>query len=234
MLELANVEAGYGKLNILKKISLKVQQGEIVALIGANGAGKTTTLKAISGLIRTTGGKISFLGQDITSMASDARVRLGISQIPEGGKVFPQLTIMENLMMGAYTISDRALIEKNKNDVFEYFPVLQERKHKLAGTLSGGQRQMLAIGRGLMSNPKLLIMDEPSLGLAPLVVQEVAGIIKRLQGAGVTIMLVEQNANMALSLADRAYVLEVGSISLEGVAEELKGNEHVKKAYLGG
>ena len=233
MLELANVEAGYGKLNILKGINLKVAQGETVALIGANGAGKTTTLKAISGLVRTSKGSITFAGKELNKLAPDERVRVGISQIPEGGKVFPQMTILENLLMGAYILSDRKQIEQNLKDVFGYFPLLEERKQKMAGTLSGGQRQMLAIGRGLMSNPKLLILDEPSLGLAPLVVQEVAGIIQQLNHMGVTILLVEQNANMALGLSDRAYVLEVGRISLEGAAQDLSNNEYVKKAYLG-
>lgn len=234
MLELVNVEAGYGKLNILKGISLKISQGETVALIGANGAGKSTTLKAISGLIRTTKGSISFIGKELNTLAPDVRVRLGISHIPEGGKVYPQMSIMENLLMGGYILSDREKVEQNLKTVFGYFPILEERKKNMAGTLSGGQRQMLAIGRGLMSNPKLLILDEPSLGLAPLIVQEVAGIIKQLSSTGVTILLVEQNANMALGLANRGYVLEVGRINIEGAAQDLRNNEHMINAYLGG
>jgi len=234
MLKLDSIEVGYGKLNILKGITLEVSQGETVALIGANGAGKTTTLKAISGLVRTTKGSISFFGKELTKLASDARVRVGISHIPEGGQVYPQMSVWENLHMGAYILSDREQVERNLKTVFGCFPILEKRKQGLAGTLSGGQRQMLAIGRGLMSSPKFLMMDEPSLGLAPQVVQEVSSIIQQLSSTGVTILLVEQNANMALSLADRGYVLEVGRISLEGVAEDLRNNEHVKKAYLGG
>lgn len=234
MLELDSVEAGYGKLNILKGISLKVSQGETVALIGANGAGKTTTLKTISGIIRATRGKIAFLGKKLNDLAPDLRVRAGISHIPEGGKVYPQMSVLENLLMGAYILSDRKQIEQNLKAVFGYFPILEERKHQFAGALSGGQRQMLAIARGLMSNPKLLILDEPSLGLAPLVVQEVAGIIQQLHCTGGTILLVEQNANMALGLASRGYVLEVGCIYLQGTAEDIRKNEHMKKAYLGG
>lgn len=234
MLELTSVEAGYGNLNILKGISVKVSQGETVALIGANGAGKTTTLKAISGIVRTTKGSIAFLGKEINHLSPDLRVKAGISHIPEGGKVYPQMSVLENLLMGAYILSNRKKVDQNLKTVFGNFPILEERKKKLAGTLSGGQRQMLAIARGLMSNPKLLILDEPSLGLAPLVVKEVAGIIQQLNSDGVTILLVEQNANMALSLSNRGYVLEVGLITLEGAAEDLRSNEYMKKAYLGG
>lgn len=233
MLKLESVEAGYGKLNILKGITFNIQKGEIVAFIGANGAGKTTTLKAISGLIRTNKGSISFLGKELTTISSNARVRMGLSHIPEGAQIYPEMSILENLLMGAYILSNRDQLQRNLKMVFGYFPILEERKKKFAGTLSGGERQMLAIGRGLMSNPKFLMMDEPSLGLAPLVVQKVSNIIQKLHNTGETILLVEQNANVALSLANRAYVLEVGCITVEGVAEELRNNDYVKKAYLG-
>ena len=232
MLQIKDLHAYYGKVHILKGISLEVGKGEIVALIGANGAGKTTTLRTVSGLVRPEG-VIEFLDQRIDRISSEAIVKAGISHIPEGGGIFPHMTVMENLELGACLRKDKGGIEKDFDVTFERFPRLAERKKQLAGSLSGGERQILALGRGLMAKPKLFLLDEPSLGLAPLLVKEVANIIAEMNKEGQTVLLVEQNARMALGLAHRGYVLETGEISITGIATELMDNEHVKKAYLG-
>lgn len=233
MLQLSDIEAGYKGLQVIKSINMEVMQGEVVALIGNNGAGKTTLIKTISGLVQVKSGNINFFGTEINSLTPDARVRMGIAHIPEGRHVFPQMSVEENMLVGAYLIADRMRISQNMSDMFSIFPQLHERRKKLAKTLSGGERQMLAIARGLMSNPKLLLMDEPSLGLAPKIAEEVGRIILNLRKKGVTILLVEQNANMALRLADRGYVLEVGKIVMEGEGEKLIHEDYVKQAYLG-
>lgn len=234
MLEVKEIEVYYGAIHALKKLSISVEQGSIVTLIGANGAGKTTTLKTISGLLRPRSGSIMYKNQDITHVPPEKIVGLGISQVPEGRRVFPSMSVMENLEMGAYLRKDKKEIAIDMDKVFGRFPRLKERHRQMAGTLSGGEQQMLAIGRALMASPELLLMDEPSMGLAPLLVKEIFEIIKDINERGTTILLVEQNANMALSIADKAYVIETGEIVLQGTAQELMNSEQVKKAYLGG
>ncbi len=235
LLEIENLHVYYGAIHALQGISLKVEEGEIVTLIGANGAGKTTTLKTISGLLRPREGTIRYQDKDLTAFPPHKIVEMGIVHVPEGRRVFARMTVMENLEMGAYLRTDKDGIEKDLKLVFDLFPRLEERKNQLAGTLSGGEQQMLAIGRALMSKPKVLLMDEPSMGLAPILVEEIFDTIKELnEREGLTILLVEQNALMALSIAHRGYVIETGNIKLEGTAEELAGNPEVKAAYLGG
>lgn len=234
MLEVKEIDVYYGAIHALKKLSLEVEQGTIVTLIGANGAGKTTTLKTISGLLRPKTGTVTYKGKDITKVAPEKIVSLGISQVPEGRRVFTEMSVLENLEMGAYLRKDKKEILNDMENVFTRFPRLKERRKQMAGTLSGGEQQMLAIGRALMAKPELLLMDEPSMGLAPLLVKEIFEIIKDINSRGTTILLVEQNANMALSIADKAYVIETGEIVLQGSAEQLMKSEEVKKAYLGG
>ena len=234
MLKIENINVYYGAIHALKGISVDVKEGEIVTLIGANGAGKSTILRTISGLLRTKTGNILFEGNSVASMAAEEIVKKGISQVPEGRRIFANMTVEENLELGAYIRSDKAGIRKDINKVFERFPRLGERRVQVAGTLSGGEQQMLAIGRGLMSQPRLLLLDEPTMGLAPLLVKEIFSIIKEINASGTTILLVEQNANMALSIAHQAYVLETGRIILSGSAKELAESEEVRKAYLGG
>lgn len=234
LLELRNVHTYYGHVHALKGISLTVEEGEIVTLIGANGAGKTTTLRTISGLERPRQGQVIFEGREINHVPAHEIVYLGISQAPEGRKIFSTLTVQENLNMGAYSLgNDKEAIEENRRRVFKLFPRLEERKHQVAGTLSGGEQQMLAIGRALMARPKLLMLDEPSLGLAPMLVKAIFQTIREINEQGVTILLVEQNARAALRLADKGYVLETGRIVLSGSAQELMRDERVRKAYLG-
>ncbi len=234
MLQVKDINVYYGAIHAIKGVSLEVSDGEIVALIGSNGAGKSTTLRTISGLMKPKSGRIIYDNQDITDKPAHKIVGLGLCQVPEGRHVFANMTVLENLEMGAYLRKDRAAIAQDLGRVFDAFPRLQERKEQLAGTLSGGEQQMLAMGRALMSKPKLLLMDEPSMGLAPLLVKEIFNIIKEINASGTTILLVEQNANMALSIADKAYVLETGRIALSGTAKELASSEAVRKAYLGG
>ncbi|HOB90916.1 MAG: ABC transporter ATP-binding protein [Bacillota bacterium] len=234
MLRVEDLHVHYGGIHALKGIELAVGEGQIVALIGANGAGKSTTLNTISGLVRASGGRVEFLGKDITNAPSHEIVRMGLCQVPEGRKIFPEMTVIENLLMGAYIRNDSEEIKADRDLVFDLFPRLKERQHQVASTLSGGEQQMLAIGRGLMSRPKLLLLDEPSMGLAPLLVKEIFNIVKAINQQGTTILLVEQNANMALSIADYGYVLETGRTVLHGPAQELAANEEVKAAYLGG
>lgn len=233
MLVVENINVSYGAIRALMQVSLKVEAGEIVALIGANGAGKSTTLRAISGLAKPEVGRIIFEGTEIHNLPTHKIVELGISQVPEGRRVFPLMSVIENLEMGAFTRKNKAGIKKDIEKVFGRFPRLEERKKQQAGTLSGGEQQMLAMGRALMSSPKLLLMDEPSMGLAPMLVQEIFNIVKDINETGTTILLVEQNARMALSVAHRAYVLETGQISMSGDAKELASHEDVQKAYLG-
>lgn len=234
MLKITDLHVYYGAIHALKGISLEVNQGEIVSLIGANGAGKTTTLHTISGLIRSKEGSIMFEGKDITKMAPQTIVAAGLSQVPEGRRVFSNLTVRKNLELGAYLVKDKNAIQKSLKRVYDRFPRLKERHKQYAGTLSGGEQQMLAMGRALMSKPKLLLLDEPSMGLAPLLVKDIFSIIQDIKDQGTTILLVEQNANMALSIADRAYVMETGKVVLSGMAKELAASEDIKKAYLGG
>ena len=234
MLKIDNIDVYYGAIHALKGISLEVKEGEIVTLIGANGAGKSTTLRTISGLLKPKTGSITFLGQDIAGVRAHEIVKKGISQVPEGRRVFAEMTVMENLDLGAFVRKDKAGIQQDLKHVFELFPRLVERKNQSAGTLSGGEQQMLAMGRALMSRPKLLLLDEPSMGLAPLLIKEIFNIIVDINKSGTTVLLVEQNANMALSIANRAYVLETGRITLSGSAQELAASEDVRKAYLGG
>jgi branched-chain amino acid transport system ATP-binding protein len=233
LLEVHDLNVYYGVIQALKGINFKVNEGEIVALIGANGAGKTSTMQSIVGLIQSKTGNIIFDDKDITKMATHTIVSIGMSQVPEGRRIFQELTVYENLLMGAFLQKDKKKIKEALADVYELFPRLKERKNQIAGTLSGGEQQMLAISRALMNRPKLLMLDEPSMGLSPLLVQEVFGIIKKIHEAGTTILLVEQNAKMALKIADYAYVLETGKIVLEGKASELLKNDDIKKAYLG-
>ena len=233
MLEVENLEVYYGAINALKGISFSVEQGEIIALIGANGAGKTTTLHTITGLIPAKSGAIRLNGKDITKTPAHKIVSMGMAHVPEGRRVFAQLSVYENLMLGAYTRKDKAEIDESLEHVFERFPRLKERRTQSAGTLSGGEQQMLAMGRALMSKPSIILMDEPSMGLSPLYVNEIFDIISEINKSGTTVLLVEQNAKKALSMANRAYVLETGKISLSGDAKELMNDENVKKAYLG-
>ena len=232
MLKVENINVYYGNIHAIKDISFEVNDGEIVALIGANGAGKSTSLKTVSGLLSSRTGSISFLGSPIDRVPAHKRVAMGLSQVPEGRRIFLQMTVLENLQMGAFT--SKADTKADLEKVFEQFPRLQERKTQIAGTLSGGEQQMLAMGRALMSRPKLLMLDEPSMGLAPILVEQIFGIIKELHKAGTTILLVEQNAEMALKIADRAYVLESGEITVTGTGKELAASDRIKKAYLGG
>ncbi|MBQ5954368.1 MAG: ABC transporter ATP-binding protein [Firmicutes bacterium] len=232
ILRVEDINVYYGAIHAIKGISFEVNEGEIVTLIGANGAGKSTTLNTVSGLLRSKTGSIHFLGEDIGKVPAHKLVDKGLSQVPEGRRVFQQMTVQENLEMGAFT-EKASTIPGNLERVYEQFPRLKERYKQIAGTLSGGEQQMLAMGRALMSDPKLLMMDEPSMGLAPILVEQIFEIIQNLHKAGTTILLVEQNAQMALSIADRAYVLETGKISLSGPADELLHNDSVRKAYLG-
>lgn len=233
MLKLENIVAGYGYITALKDISLEVPQGSIVSLIGANGAGKTTTMKTIMGLVKPTSGRVIFEGQDITSRQTHQVVQNGISLVPEGRQILQDMSVYENLEMGAYTRKDKE-IEADIKKVFKRFPILDERSYQLGGTLSGGQQQMLAIGRALMARPKLLLLDEPSMGLAPLVVNEIFETIKEISADGTTVLLVEQNVRQALKIADYAYVLETGKMVLSGSADEVRHNPRVMEAYLGG
>ncbi len=233
MLKIDNLKVSYGGIQALRGISMEVPDGKIVTLIGANGAGKSTTLRTITGLVKADSGSIRWNEEELTSRCIDQIISSGIALSPEGRRVFADLTVLENLKIGAYLRRDKAEIEKDLNWVYELFPRLQERSWQLAGTLSGGEQQMLAVGRALMSRPKLMMMDEPSLGLAPLVVQDIFKIIQEINRQGVTILLIEQNANMALKIADLAYVLETGNITLSGTGAELLVNEKVKEAYLG-
>ncbi len=234
LLEIRNLRVRYGKAEALKSVSLAVDEGAIVALIGANGAGKTTILKTISGLEKPSSGEILFEGRRIDGLTAHAVVKLGIAHIPEGRMVFPRMTVLDNLRIGAYLRKDAHGIASDIERMCRHFPVLGQRRSQHAGRLSGGEQQMLAIGRALMAAPRLLLMDEPSMGLSPLMVEEVGRIIGDINGSGISIMLVEQNARMALELAHRAYIMEVGTIVLEGEAHELANNERVKTAYLGG
>jgi branched-chain amino acid transport system ATP-binding protein len=234
MLEIKDIHVYYGAIHAIKGVSLTVRQGEIVTLIGSNGAGKSTTLRTISGLLKPKEGDILFEGESIAGRPAQAIVKAGVSQVPEGRRIFANMTVMENLELGAYSREDADGIEADMNMVFERFPRLLERKEQAAGTLSGGEQQMLAMGRALMSRPRLLLLDEPSMGLAPLLIREIFNIIADINKAGTTVLLVEQNANMALSIAHRAYVLETGRIALSGDAKELAASEEVRKAYLGG
>lgn len=233
MLRIENVNVSYGSIHALHDISLTVNDGEVVSLIGANGAGKTTTLHTITGLKGATDGVIEYDGKDLRRMDPSHIIRIGMAHVPEGRHVFTQMSVQENLEMGSYIMNDKSQIKKNMDMVYEYFPRLFERKKQLAGTLSGGEQQMLATGRALMSNPRIVLMDEPSMGLSPLLVKEIFHIIKTLHQNGITVLLVEQNAKMALAVSDRAYVLETGRISMSGKASELLTNDNIKKAYLG-
>jgi len=234
MLKIENLVVRYGMIEAIKDISFEVNDGEIVTLIGANGAGKTTTLQTISGLLKPYSGRVLLDGTDITKIHPDQIISLGLAQVPEGRRVFTQMSVDENLDLGAYHRKDKDGIAKDKEYVFELFPRLKERQSQMAGTLSGGEQQMLAMGRALMARPKILLMDEPSMGLSPLLVREIFRIIEDIHKNGTTVLLVEQNAKMALGIADRAYVLETGKIILEGTGEELASSEQVRKAYLGG
>ncbi len=232
MLKVEDMHVYYGAIHAIKGVSFAVNEGEIVALIGANGAGKSTILKTVSGLMHPRSGSISFCGQDITHTDAYKLIRTGLAQVPEGRRIFLQMTVQENLDMGAYV--NKEVSQKDLDMVFDYFPRLKERRKQIAGTLSGGEQQMLAMSRALMSHPKLMMLDEPSMGLAPILVDQIFDIIKELHKAGTTILLVEQNARKALQIADRAYVLETGKITLSGTGEELASSDDVKKAYLGG
>ncbi len=233
MLKIENLHVSYGGIQALRGVSLEVPDGKIVTLIGANGAGKSTTLRTITGLVKASSGSIQWSGEELLGRSIDRIISAGIAMSPEGRRVFPDLTVLENLKLGAYLRRDKAEITKDLQWVYQLFPRLKERDWQLAGTLSGGEQQMLAVGRALMSRPKLLLMDEPSLGLAPLVVQDIFSIIREINRQGVTILLIEQNANMALKIADLAYVLETGSITMSGTGAELLADQRVKEAYLG-
>ncbi len=233
MLKVTDLQVYYGVIQALKGISFEVNEGEVIALIGANGAGKTTTLHTITGLIRPKAGTIEFEGNDITKTPAHKIVSLGMAHVPEGRRIFGELTVYENLKLGAYTRRDKAGIAESLDKVYHRFPRLEERRKQIAGTLSGGEQQMLAMGRALMSNPKIIVMDEPSMGLSPLFVAEIFDIIQEISKSGTTVLLVEQNAKKALSIANRAYVLETGNIVLSGDAKDLMNNDSVKKAYLG-
>ena len=233
MLEIKDLHVFYGAIHALKGISLTVADGELVSLIGANGAGKTTTLHTISGLLPAASGSILLDGKDLQKVPANTIIRLGLSHVPEGRHVFARMTVEENLRMGAYILRDQRKITENLERVYGHFPRLKERRRQVAGTLSGGEQQMLATGRALMTDPKIVLMDEPSMGLSPLLVKEIFSIIQQLHESGITILLVEQNAKMALAVSDRAYVLETGTISMEGPAAELAADDRVRKAYLG-
>jgi branched-chain amino acid transport system ATP-binding protein len=232
MIKIENLSSFYGKVEVIKSISLEVNEGEVVTIIGANGAGKTSTLRTISGLMRCTG-TIQFMGHRIDHLRPDQIVKMGIAHVPENGGIFPQMTVFENLELGACIRKDRQKIRKDLQTVHEMFPILRDRKAQMAGTLSGGERQMLAIGRGLMTDPQLFLLDEPSNGLSPLMVKELGTIIGAISKMGKTVLLVEQNALMALKVSHRAYVLEVGRITMHGQASEIMNDDHVKAAYLG-
>lgn len=234
MLKVDDIHVYYGSIHALKGISIEVAQGEIVTLIGANGAGKSSILRTISGLVSPKNGQITFEGKPITGTPAQAVVKLGISQVPEGRRIFANMSVLENLELGAFLENNAGAVKERMQNVFKRFPRLAERKNQSAGTLSGGEQQMLAMGRALMSKPKLVLLDEPSMGLAPILVQEIFDIIKEINQAGTTVLVVEQNAHMALSVAHRAYVLETGRIVLSGTAAEVAASEDVKKAYLGG
>jgi branched-chain amino acid transport system ATP-binding protein len=233
VLQVEGLDARYGGVQALKGVSLTVGEREIVALIGANGAGKTTTLMSISQVVRPAAGRVTFLGRDITGLRPHEVVAMGLTQVPEGRRIFARLTVRENLEMGAFLVSDKALIQRRMGEAFEIFPILRERAGQLGGTLSGGEQQMLAIARALMLEPKILLLDEPSLGLAPLVVVKIFEVIRQLRDRGIPVLLVEQNAQMALRTADRAYVLETGEITREGPAKELHDDPAIREAYLG-
>lgn len=233
MLEVKDLKVYYGMIQAIKGVSFHVDEGEVVALIGANGAGKTTILHTVSGLISPKEGSVTFEGKDIVKIPGHKIVTMGMSHVPEGRRVFSQLTVLQNLKMGAYTRKDKEEITQTLKTVFEHFPRLEERQNQIAGTLSGGEQQMLAMGRALMAHPKIILMDEPSMGLSPIFVNEIFEIIKQVSKAGTTVLLVEQNAKKALSIADRAYVLETGNIVLEGKASDLLNDDSIKKAYLG-
>ncbi len=234
MLTVENLEVNYGVIKAIRGISLEVNEGEIISLIGANGAGKTTTLHTITGLLPAKSGKVTFNGRDLTHVPAHKIVSMGMAHVPEGRRIFQQLTVQDNLLLGAYTRKEKEEIADSLEKVFSRFPRLKERRRQIAGTLSGGEQQMLAIGRALMSRPKMLLLDEPSMGLSPILVQEIFSCVTEVNRDGTTVLLVEQNAKMALSISNRAYVLETGLISLEGSARELLDNEQVKQAYLGG
>lgn len=233
MLKVTDLEVSYGMIQAIRGIDFEVEQGEVIALIGANGAGKTTILHTVTGLLKSKAGKIEFEGKDITKMPGHKIVSLGMAHVPEGRRVFADLSVLENLKLGAYTRNDKQEIEDTLKMIYKRFPRLEERKSQMAGTLSGGEQQMLAMGRALMSHPKIILMDEPSMGLSPIFVSEIFDIIKEISASGTTVLVVEQNAKKALSIADRAYVLETGNIVLEGAAKDLLENDSVKKAYLG-
>ena len=233
MLEVKDLQVSYGMIQAIKGISFEVNQGEVIALIGANGAGKTTILHTVTGLLAPKAGSIMFEGQDITKVPAHKIVSMGMAHVPEGRRVFAQLSVYDNLKMGAYTRKDKNEIEESLEMVYKRFPRLEERKNQMAGTLSGGEQQMLAMGRALMSKPKIILMDEPSMGLSPIFVNEIFDIIQEVSASGTTVLLVEQNAKKALSIADRAYVLETGNIALEGDAKVLMNDDSIKKAYLG-
>ena len=233
MLEVKDLQVYYGVIQALKGISFEVNQGEVIALIGANGAGKTTTLQTLTGIIPSKAGSIRFEGKDITKVPAHKIVEMGMAHVPEGRRVFADMTVYENLLMGAYTRKDKNENALSQSNVYKRFPRLEERKNQRAGTLSGGEQQMLAMGRALMSKPRIILMDEPSMGLSPIFVNEIFDIIKEVSESGTTVLLVEQNAKKALSIADRAYVLETGNITLSGKAEDLLNDESVQKAYLG-
>ena len=234
MLKIDNIHVYYGAIHALKGVSLEVRKGEIVTLIGANGAGKSTTLRTVSGLLAPKSGAITFLGENIAGTPAHEIVKHGISQVPEGRRIFAEMSVQENLELGAFTRKDKDGVAKDFELVYRRFPRLEERRKQQAGTLSGGEQQMLAMGRALMSRPKLLLLDEPSMGLAPLLIKEIFSIIEDINREGTTVLLVEQNANMALSIAHRAYVMETGRITLQGAAKDLAASEDVRKAYLGG
>jgi branched-chain amino acid transport system ATP-binding protein len=233
MLKVNNLYVNYGKVQVLNDITLEVKEGEIVTLIGSNGAGKSTFLKTISGLVRPHKGSIIFKGEDITGLPPDLIVKKGIAHVPEGRRIFTNMTVNENLLVGAYHRKDKENLERDYEEIFSLFPILRERLHQMAGTLSGGEQQMLALSRALLSNPKLIILDEPSLGLAPVVVDKVFDVIEKIRGKGITVLLVEQNAHLALELSDRAYVLETGEIKLSGLSKDLIQDSRIVEAYLG-
>jgi branched-chain amino acid transport system ATP-binding protein len=233
MLKIEGLSISYGVIPAVNNLNIEVKQGEVVSLIGTNGAGKTTTLRGISGIVKAKEGKILFQGTDLTKIEPHKIVEMGISHVPEGRGVFQDLTVLENLKMGAFIRKDKDGIKKDMEEIFHLFPRLEERKSQLAGTLSGGEQQMLAIGRALMARPKLLLLDEPSMGLAPIIVKEIFHIIKKINKEGTTVLLVEQNANMALSVAHKGYVLETGEIVAQGTVEELQNNDMIRKIYLG-